>query len=99
MIPDGTEVITANGFVNNTIHLSVTDGSLVTASGNDFGNNGGTVVSNGSATINAQGNWWGQASGPLVSPPDAYTQAVVFGTGSIDTTNFLVTDPFPGFGT
>jgi hypothetical protein len=83
-----------NGFSNNaTNHIVVSDGSLVTVSGNDFGNISGTVETTGSANMNAQGNWWGQAAGPNAG------QIVESGTGTIDATNPLITDPFPGFGT
>jgi Bacterial Ig-like domain (group 2) len=97
--PDGTEVITGNGFSCSGIHLDIFGGASVTASGNDFGNTGGRLRTSGTAELNAQGNWWGQDTGPLVNPPDTYSQVVEAGTGTIDATNPLITDPFPGFGT
>ena len=95
LYPDGAQTLTGNGFSSNSTHLYVEMnlGVTVTASGNDFKGDGGTVVAANDGTLNAQGNFWGVGTTPPVSPG----QFDASGLATIDVSNPLFTDPFPGF--
>jgi hypothetical protein len=96
-VGSGNDSIENTQFLNNVYgvatlleHIGISDaGAGVVMTGNDFASTGAInlYVSPG-ATVDAELNWWGQASGPLVTQtgPDG---------GTIDTTPFLTSDPFP----
>ncbi|MCA9779378.1 MAG: hypothetical protein KC800_21775, partial [Candidatus Eremiobacteraeota bacterium] len=92
---DGTQTITGNGFTVAIFHLEtlLNNGVTVSASGNDFKSGGGIVVATNDGTLNAQGNFWGVGT----TPPSSPGQFNSTGSATIDVSNPLLADPFPGF--
>ena len=93
---NGSQTILGNGFSNQTsthLRTQLNTGVTVTASGNEFKSDSGVVSAEVDGTLNAQSNFWGVGTTPPATP----AQFTATGAATIDVSNPLFTDPFPGF--